>query len=90
VFQIGKSIKNISNFETFIKLLDNGFKFVPCLHLNDYFVFRSLLVYFENNLCELNKKFFIAEKTHVNGTLNLGLNSIANSFSLTASCDSID
>jgi len=90
VFQIGKSIKNISNFETFIKLLDNGFKFVPCLHLNDYFVFRSLLVYFENNLCELNKKFFIAEKTHVNDTLNLGLNSIANSFSLTASCDSID
>ena len=71
---------------------------MPCLHLNDYFVFRSLLIHFENNLCELNKKFFLAEKyfkkTIVNNTLDLDVDSLTdsltNSFNLTANCDSVD
>ena len=61
MFQIDNIIfsKNIKDsLSTFINILDNGFKFKPCLHTNQFLIIKSLLLYFEQNLPDLNKKFF--------------------------------
>jgi hypothetical protein len=93
VFQIGDLTKNNSNdfnFEIFVKILNNSFKFVPCLHINDYIIFRNMLLYFENNLLDLNKRFFFLERNFIRDSLRLDKNSQVNNFNLTTNCNSID
>jgi hypothetical protein len=96
VFQIGDFINLTSSFNSslyniLISILDNGFKFVPCLHLNDYTLFRNLLFYFENDLSKLNKKFLFE---YINCKSNLSnLESSSNNnlnLNLTYNCDSVD
>ena len=66
------TILKCDNFhlKVLINLLGNRFKFTPCLHSNDYLIFRDLLFSFENNFKDLNKKIFFEEKNYIYKSLN--------------------
>ena len=68
-----------------INILDNGFKFTPCFHSSDYFIFRDLLYYFEDNLIDLNKRFFFEDKNFISNS-----NIIVDEITISNTCDSID
>ena len=90
VFQIGDNLKcDVSGLNILFNILDNGFKFTPCFHSNDYFIFRDLLYYFENKRFILEDKNFI--KNSLNNFQNSSLSSsIQNELNITNYCDSVD
>ena len=49
-----------------------------------------MLLYFEKNLLDLNKRFFFLEKNFINDSLRLDINSQVNNFNLTTNCNSLD
>jgi hypothetical protein len=56
VFMID-NLNMIENYylNTIIKILNNGSKFVPCFHYNDYSIFRDLLYNFDTNFSIINR-----------------------------------
>jgi hypothetical protein len=64
VFRIGdieldNSSFNSSFISLIINIIDNGFKFIPCTHLNVFHIFKNLLFDIEKEIVSFNRQFFI-------------------------------
>ena len=55
-------------------ILQNGLKFVPCLHQSSFDLFKNLLNSFENELLSLNKKILISKVNNSLTNVNLKFN----------------
>ena len=64
MFRIGNFSLNDSYFDSsfisnIINIIDNGFKFIPCIHLNNFHIFKNLLCDIEKEIVSFNKQYFI-------------------------------
>ena len=57
VFQIGQIDTNSSLLTSIIKILDHGFKFIPCVHLNVFHIFQHILNNIDKEIFNFNRQF---------------------------------
>ena len=53
-----------------VRILDNGFKFIPCVHLNIFHIFHQLLSNIDEQIFYFNRQFNIREKFRYNSILS--------------------
>lgn len=65
VFQLGKRVfsigvlNNDNDFVTnIVNILDNGFKFIPCYHINLFHIFKNLIFSFDQEMFNFNNQIF--------------------------------
>jgi hypothetical protein len=59
VFLIGTIDYDSSFIEKICKILDFGFKFIPCFHFNNFHIFKSLLISIDNEMVNFNKSIHL-------------------------------
>ena len=58
VFQIGEINYDKFYISTIIKILDRGFKFIPCFHFNNFHIFKNLILSIEKEMFNFNRQIF--------------------------------
>jgi hypothetical protein len=80
VFRIGNlnldnNLFNSSFISLIINVINNGFKFIPCTHLNVFHIFKNLLFNIENEILSFNRQLFIknlfSDNSHILNSHNI-------------------
>ena len=80
VFQLGEINFDKEYIHSIIKILDRGFKFIPCYHFSNFHIFKSLLLSLENEMFNFNRQLFFKKisleksKTFTENTENIEVN----------------
>ena len=61
-FQIGEIQIESDYFLNLVKLLDRGSKFIPCIHFNEFDMFKFILENFDNNFNVFNSRLNMTQK----------------------------
>lgn len=56
VFLIGNINYDFEFIEKLIKIIDSGSKFIPCYYLNEFSIFKSMLISIDKEIINFNKK----------------------------------
>ncbi len=79
VFQIGDIFLNIFILNDIIDILDKGSKFVPCLHFNQFHIFKDLLFNFDKFIPKFNQYLSFTKSKLEKSFLNSFQNSTSTS-----------
>lgn len=92
VFSIGDLDYDFNFISLLVKIIDNGAKFIPCYHLNNYNIFKNLLFSIDLEILRFNKQIhlkFLNEKNKFLYSENDNFENISLSIS-EETCDSLE
>ena len=93
LFQIGEINYDKFYISTIIKILDRGFKFIPCFHFNNFHIFKNLILSIEKEMFNFNRQIFfkkIALEKSLSNNNDINVNLEALDCSLNSDCDSLN